>query len=246
MHLRVNRREHLVEDVDGAIESAASMVSGGSMRTTFSLVRLTSRPRSRARSTMGVASMASRRPCIRPTPRTSVMTGCFSASVLNRRSNSGPTALTWSRPPCPSTARGRTTPPGRQAGCRRMLSRDLPGRSPARHGPKSASPRPGRRFQCFTNADEIWLKTEDGKIKCETRSAEAGLYFVRDVQRSGAMAHVRNRLRKLARHRTDSTFTLNRLRNDRRGPVRDCRLQGGTSLEATKVTGSSSGWNGAR
>src|SRR6185503_4469684 len=39
--------------------SSASIVSGGSMRTTFSLVRLTSRPCSRALSTIGVASMAS-------------------------------------------------------------------------------------------------------------------------------------------------------------------------------------------
>ena len=38
--------------------SAASMVNGGSIRTTFSAVRLTSRPRSRAPSMTGVASIA--------------------------------------------------------------------------------------------------------------------------------------------------------------------------------------------
>src|SRR5688572_2981006 len=74
--------------------SAIETFNGGSRRTTFSSVRLTSRPRSRAPSITGVASTVNWRPRIRPAPRTSTMTGCCRASVRSRRSKCAPAVLT--------------------------------------------------------------------------------------------------------------------------------------------------------
>src|SRR5687767_9054196 len=94
--------------------SAASMVSGGSRRTTFSLVLLTSRPFWRAWSTTGPASMRSSMPRMRPAPRASTMTGCFSASARSRRSKCAPTVLTCSRSP-PSVSCSRKNAAARVA-----------------------------------------------------------------------------------------------------------------------------------
>src|SRR5688572_7980284 len=70
--------------------SAAVTISGGSIRTTFSAVRLTNNPLFSAAATTGCASTASSSPRINPAPRTAVTTLCLRCSSINACSNFAP------------------------------------------------------------------------------------------------------------------------------------------------------------
>src|SRR5262245_7891386 len=97
-----------------SMASASLMTRGGSRRTTRSAVRLTTMPRSSAAGTTAAASRVSSSPHMSPAPRTSLTIGCADAIARRRRSNDGPTRLTFSATP-PSNSSPRTNSAARHA-----------------------------------------------------------------------------------------------------------------------------------
>ena len=121
-------------------------LSGGSIRTTFSSVRLTSSPLARARSMTGAASMRSSTPRISPAPRTSTMIGCCERqrpqAPFEVRAN-GLHVLEQAL--VHQAARGRTPRRAWRAGCRRRCCRDRRPRSLRDALGQRAPRRPARR-----------------------------------------------------------------------------------------------------
>ncbi len=208
--------------------SAASIVSGGSMRTTFSLVRLTSSPLLRApgRSTGGGVDRSSR-PHISPAPRTSTMTGCFSASVAQpalevRADRLDVLEQAAVHQLLEEERRGAARP----AGCRRRCCRDRRPRSSRRRVRRPARRRSARRepsalpTEIRSGCQPSAWKWNGTPVRPSPVCTSSAMSSVPVLRQTSAIA-----CGELRRQRTDAAFTLDRLGDDRRRALGDGREQ---------------------
>ena len=73
---------------------------------------------------------------------------------------------------------------------------------------------------------QMRLEADGGEVERIARSPEPALHFIRDEQRAGAGARVRDRRGKRRRQQPDPAFALDRLDDDRRRRLRNGRAKG--------------------